>query len=42
MVVNPRLLTMLVTPSDTRFSGLDQDDLVGALGFASYSAVPGS
>jgi hypothetical protein len=34
MVVNPRLLTMLVIRSDIRFSGLDQDDLVGALGFA--------
>lgn len=33
-VVSPRLLTMLVIRSDTRFSGLDQDDLVGALGFA--------
>jgi len=33
MLVNPRLLTMLVIRSDTRFSRLDQDDLVGALGF---------
>jgi hypothetical protein len=28
------LLAMLMIRSDTRFSGLDQDVLVGALGFA--------